>query len=486
MSKRRRERPADYLKDWVQRQALAEAMVPIVGKLFRSNVRINVYGRSLVNQSPMAIMKSHRFVRQIEDNELSEFESFPILQAIAELNLKSSDIDLGRLSVAYMSLNKKPDHGGWLKQELAEALNGTSQSESETPRDVVIFGFGRIGRLLTRIMVYESGNYLRLRAIAVRQKGAQDLVKRASLLRRDSVHGSFRGTIRVDEELNALIINGHPIRFIDAAEGPASIDYLQYGIEDALLIDSTGAWRDRESLAQHLSAPGISKVLLTAPGEDDLKNIVYGINESLIEPDDEIVSAASCTTNAIVPVLKLINDEYGIEFGHIETVHAYTNDQNLIDNYHAKSRRGRSAAMNMVITETGAASAISKALPELSGRITGNAIRVPTPNVSLAILNLRLGKNSDVQTVNEFLRSMSLHSKYRAIVDYTASPEVVSSDFVGSTSACIVDSQATIVQDNQCMIYLWYDNEYGYCWQLFRLAKEVLGVKALSLPVLAK
>ena len=230
---------------------------------------------------------------------------------------------------------------------------------------------------------------MNLRAIVIRPSGKGDLAKRASLLRRDSVHGAFNGSITIDEENNVIKANGAFIQVI-YAKSPSDIDYTQYGINDALVVDNTGVWSDEEGLGQHLQSKGVAKVLLTAPAKGDIKNIVYGVNQDMILADDKIVSAASCTTNAITPVLKAINDEFGIKNGHVETVHSYTNDQNLIDNYHPAPRRGRSAPLNMVISTTGAAKAVAKALPELKGLLTGNAIRVPTPNVSMAIMNLNL------------------------------------------------------------------------------------------------
>ena len=474
-----RERPEDYLADWKEREALAEGMIPLIGQLCRRNIRVTVYGRSLVNRSVIDIMKAHRFVRQVEQNELSEFESFPILEAIAKRSLKPCIIDLGRLAVRYMERGAPP-MSEYLDQSL-EAVAGF-EIQDHPPSDIALFGFGRIGRLLTRILIAESGSRpYQLKAIAVRSHGKQDLIKRASLLRRDSVHGSFRGTIRVDEGLRALVINGNVVRFIDAGSSPDQIDYASVGISEGLLIDTSGQWRDETSLSQHLRAPGIAKVVLTAPAHG-VKNIVYGINNDQLETRDSLIAAASCTTNAIVPVLKLVNDYFGIRQGHVETVHAYTNDQNLTDNYHAKSRRGRSAPMNIVITETGAASAITKALPELEGKITGNAIRVPTPNVSLAILNLTVEADVDRTALNGHLRRAALHSRYSDILDYTESPDIVSSDFVGSTAACIIDSHATIAQGNHCVIYAWYDNEYGYCWQVSRLARQILGLELPEIP----
>ena len=194
------------------------------------------------------------------------------------------------------------------------------------------------------------------------------------------------------------------------------------------------------------------------------------------------MSAASCTTNAITPVLKAINDKFGVIHGHVETVHSFTNDQNLIDNFHKGDRRGRSAALNMVITETGAATAVAKALPELQGKLSGSSIRVPTPDVSLAILNLSLENGTTKDEVNGFLRDMSLHSDLRKQIDYIDSPEVVSTDFVGSRHAGIVDGLATISNGKNLVLYVWYDNEFGYSCQVVRVMEEMAGVNRPSFP----
>ena len=370
----------------------------------------------------------------------------------------------------------------YVRRELASVNTGSSPILDE-PQDIVLYGFGRIGRLLARILIEKagSGEKFRLKAAVVRKGAADDLLKRASLLRRDSVHGPFNGIITIDEEENAIVANGNLIRII-YADSPESVDYTQYGIRNAILIDNTGKWRDRAGLGRHLQAPGIAKVILTAPGKGDIPNVVAGVNHDLITADETIFSAASCTTNAIVPVLKALQDRYGIRHGHIETCHSYTNDQNLIDNYHKASRRGRSAPLNMVITETGAAKAVAKVIPELGGKLTGNAIRVPTPNVSLAILNLELGRPVTAEELNGYLRGMSLESPLQNQIDYTNSPEVVSSDFVGSRHAGVVDSLATIAEGSRVVLYVWYDNEFGYSCQVVRMVQKMAGIELPTLP----
>jgi glyceraldehyde 3-phosphate dehydrogenase len=474
----------DYFPDWKEREALAEAMIPLIGKLYRRNVVTYCYGRALYNQSVIQIMKAHRYVRQVAKNELSEFETFPVLEALGRLDLGPAQIDVGKLATAFMAASA----GGAVdvQQFVAEACRnvvGRHVPPISEPQDVVLYGFGRIGRLLARLLVETtgSGEQLRLRAIVVRKGSADDLQKRASLLRRDSVHGSFEGTIRVDEENCCIIANGNVIRVIYAGS-PQEVDYEAYGIRNAIVIDNTGAWRDEAGLSCHLESRGAAKVILTAPGKGKIKNVVAGVNTEALLPEDRIIAAASCTTNAIVPVLKAMNDEFGIAHGHVETVHSYTNDQNLIDNYHKKNRRGRAAPLNMVITETGASSAITKLLPELDGKLTGNAIRVPTPDVSLAILHLMLNRDTSLEEVNEYLRNASLNSALQRQIDFTTSPEVVSSDFVGNRHACIVDGTATIATANRVVLYVWYDNEFGYACQVVRVLRRAAGIAYPLVP----
>lgn len=473
------------LGEWIDREALAEAMIPLVGQLYRkNNVVTSIYGRGLINRSVIAILKAHRFARHRigDESELSVRDTYPILKVMSEMDLGSASVDLGKMAVKFNTEANGRSLEQFVRDELT-SVAGKSESNLHQGTDVVLYGFGRIGRLLARILVAKTGagDGLRVRAIVVRKGAENDLAKRASLLRRDSVHGPFDGTIVIDEENNTMTVNGNLIQVIYSND-PKTVDYTQYGIKDALLVDNTGRWRDAEGLSQHLGCPGIERVVLTAPGKGDIKNIVHGINHAEITADDKIISAASCTTNAIVPVLKAINDEYGIINGHVETVHSYTNDQNLIDNFHTGSRRGRSAPLNMVITETGAATAAAKALPILKGKLTGNAIRVPTPNVSMAILNLNLLNGTTRDEVNEYLRQMAMHSDLQKQIDYVCSQEVVSTDFVGSRHAGVVDAEATICTENGVILYVWYDNEYGYSCQVVRVMEDIAGVNPPAFP----
>ncbi|MDA9615000.1 glyceraldehyde-3-phosphate dehydrogenase [Pseudomonadota bacterium] len=482
---RSREKVDDYFGDWKWREGLSELMVPIVGRLYRHGVHIMIYGQSLVNASPIEIMKAHRFVRQIEANELSELETFPLLERLSNLDLPDCEIDLGELTMRCPFFEELQDNPDKIDNYLMEQLDVSSLSSSRPsePQDIVLYGFGRIGRLMARLLVQTTGpgNYFRLKAVVVRKGGENDLVKRASLLRRDSVHGRFIGTIRVDLENDLLVINGNPVKFIYAS-GPSEVNYEKLGIMKPIVIDNTGIWRGETDLSQHLDS-GASKVILTAPAKGDIRNIVFGINDKSLTDADNIISAASCTTNAIVPVLKILSDKYGIQNGHIETVHSYTNDQNLIDNFHSGDRRGRSAPLNMVITSTGAVKAVSKAIPELKGVLTGNAIRVPTPNVSLAVLVLNLKEDVTKEGLNEFLKTSAFTSKYRQIIGYTNSPEAVSTDFYSSPFATIIDSQATIAEGSQVTLYCWYDNEFGYSKQVLNLTKKIAKIELPRFPL---
>jgi len=472
-----------YFKEWIDREAVAERMVPVIGNLYREHgVVVTIVGRSLVRNSPIEILKAHRFARHFLDQELSVELTSSMLKALGKLELAASRVDIGKLARRYQDQPSGTDVETFLRAEL-DQVNAGKDLLSADPRDVVLYGFGRVGRMLARIFIERSGggDKWRLRGVVVHRRSEDDLQKRASLLRRDSIHGPFKGTVQLDRDEHALVVNGNMIRIL-YSESPDQADYYRYGIEDAIVVDNSGMWRDRETLGLHLKARGVDKVILTAPGEGDIPNIIYGVNNCDICPEERLFSAGSCTTNAIVPVLKVLDDRFGIEQGHIDTCHSYTNDQNLVDNFHKKGRRGRGAPLNMVITETGSAEAIAKALPGLKGKLTANAIRVPTPNVSLAILKLSLRRSTAAEEVNHYLREISLDSSLQGQIDYTSSPEVVSSDFNGTLKTGIVDSLSTIVTGNQCVLYVWYDNEYGYAGQVVRIVQYLSGLELPSYP----
>lgn len=469
----------EILEQWKSSQSLAEKMIPLLGALYRDKgVAIKVFGRRLMNSTTIDILKAHRVGRRMIGEELDIRATYAMVEVMDKMDLAPARVDIGKLAVAYAKLGNGASVEDFLKAELAPVVG---QAVVEAPKDVVLYGFGRIGRLLARLLIERtgSGSNMRLRAVVVRGKGG-DLEKRASLLRRDSIHGPFNGTITVDEERNAIVANGTFIQII-YANSPDEVDYTEYGIENALVVDNTGIWKDRDGLGLHLKSKGAAKVLLTAPAKGDIKNIVAGVNSQDIDPNDTILCAASCTTNAIVPVLKAVNDKFGIKNGHLETVHSYTNDQNLVDNMHSAERRGRSAPMNMVITSTGAAKAVAKALPELGGKLTGNAIRVPTPNVSMAVMNLNLEKATTKEELNNYLRDKAL-GEMQGQIGFTLSTELVSTDLVGSEDAGVVDGAATIVEGDRIVLYVWYDNEAGYSNQVVRVMQKVVGLQMPEFP----
>lgn len=471
-------------EDQVSSQVLARRatveFINIVNDLwYDKSIELVLFRNQLIDKHSSEILNLVNYAKEFVAKPITIFDALDIAKAIQQIDLPASKLDIGKLAYE-CHLNEKDcsDKVAFVKDKLKHA----SQVGKIAPKDVVLYGFGRIGRLLARELMNKmgKGSQLRLRAVVTRGKIDQTVLeKRASLLSIDSVHGDFLGTVQVDVENNALIINGTTVYMISANQ-PEDIDYTKYGINDALIIDNTGAFRDKEALSRHLTAKGASKVLLTAPGKG-VPNIVHGVNHEENNPDViDIFSAASCTTNAITPVLKVLEDNFGINKGHLETIHAYTNDQNLVDNMHSKYRRGRAAALNMVITETGAGAAVAKALPALAGKLTSNAIRVPVPNGSLAILSLQLHSEVTIESVNAIMKKYALEGDLVEQIKYSIDNELVSSDIVGCSSPSIFDSKATITDGNSIVIYVWYDNEYGYSHQVIRLAKHIAKVRRFT------
>ena len=471
------------LKQWVESEKATLELQHTASKLLlEKDIELVLFRRKFFDKKLSEIIHDHNYLSQFAGVTLSITLSRDLALAISKLNIAPSKIDLGRLSNEYNNEGKNfTSVDEFVKTKLAEFIG--ADKRKLVPRDVVLYGFGRIGRLAARILMDHagSGHQLRLKGIVTRERAADDLPKRASLLRKDSVHGKFGGVVVPDAANNAININGHTVKMI-SAKSPAEIDYTAYGIDNAIIIDNTGVWRDEAALGEHLKAKGSDMVILTAPSKGDIPNIVYGVNhEKYNASSTKLFSAASCTTNAIVPVIDVIENSLGIEQGHIETVHAYTNDQNLLDNYHKKSRRGRGAPINMVITETGAGKAVTKIFPFMKGKLTSNAVRVPVPNVSLAILSLTVKRKTSVEEVNKFLRDASLYGKLVEQIDFSISDEIVSSDVIGNSHACEIDSKATIVSEDglRVVVYAWYDNEYGYTAQVIRLAKHLADVRRL-------
>ncbi len=469
----------DQLNEWIQHEKAAIDLISAVGKLwFEKSIELVLFRNQLVDRSASEIMNLHMYAKDIVKKTITVKDTVMLANELLKADVCASKIDIGKLAYEWhQEQNNYKSPADFISQKLKDFI-GTKHTI--VPKDVVLFGFGRIGRIAAREIIAQAGKgeQLRLRAIVTRGNSKEEIVKRADLLRTDSVHGPFPGTVIEDPDKKALIINGHTVHMIDA-KNPDDIDYTQYGINDALLIDNTGVYRDRSELGRHLKSKGISKVLLTAPAKD-VPNVVYGVNQDTIDVKNEtIFSAASCTTNAIMPILYVVDKELGVQRGHIETVHSYTNDQNLLDNYHKKYRRGRSAALNMVITETGAESALKKVLPQLSGKFTANSVRVPTPNVSLAILNITINKEVNRDEVNELMKKYALQGNLVEQIQYAFSNELVSTDVIGNPCPSVFDSNATIVSPDKknIVLYVWYDNEYGYTRQVIRFAKQLAEVR---------
>ncbi len=465
-----------------RRKATTEFIKIISDLWYDKSIEVVLFKNQIIDKNVSDIINLHEYAGEFVQKPISIFDSVEILRAINDIPLPPSKLDIGKLTYEYHSDTQENYQD--VKAFVLDKLKGARDSREIHPKDVILYGFGRIGRLLARELMAKTGkgNQLRLRAIVTRGELSEEVLeKRATLLRTDSVHGQFSGTVESDFNQRALIINGTTVYMISASD-PQGIDYTKFGITNALVIDNSGAFRDKASLGRHLQSRGTSQVLLTAPGKD-VPNIVHGINQNEFDPETTtIYSAASCTTNAITPILKVVEESLGIRKGHLETIHAYTNDQNLVDNLHGKYRRGRAAALNMVITETGAGNAVAKALPSLRGKLTSNAIRVPVPNGSLAILNLEIKTKTSKESINTIVKKYALEGDLVEQIKYSLNNELVSSDIIGTSAPAIYDSNATIVSADgkNIILYVWYDNEYGYAHQVIRLAKYIAQVRRFT------
>ena len=471
----------DQLSDWINKEKAGVNLLNSVGTLmYDKGIELILFRNQLLEIGVSELMNFFAYANNVVKRKTDVATTAALANEMLKMDLAPSKLDIGLISAEFLE-NGATDANAFLSDKLSAMLS--ADNTKVVPKDVILYGFGRIGRLTARELIKQAGKgqQLRLKAIVVRRLTDAQIIKRADLLRNDSVHGAFKGVVDVDLANNTIIVNGQQIKFIDGGN-PEDIDYTAHGIEDALLIDNTGAFTDKEALSRHLKAKGVSKVLLTAPGKG-IPNIVYGINSLELDIDNtDIFSAASCTTNCIAPILHIVENKYGVEKGHLETVHSYTNDQNLLDNMHKKPRRGRSAAINMVITSTGAGNAVTKVIPSLAGKLSANAVRVPTPNVSLAILKLSLNSATSVKDMNATMRDAALNGNLVNQIHYQVDPELVSTDIIGDSCCSVFDSNATIVTDEgkDVVLYVWYDNEFGYTKQVIRLAKLIAKVRRLT------
>ncbi len=330
---------------------------------------------------------------------------------------------------------------------------------------VAINGFGRIGRLVARAILERNDHDLELVAI----NDLADAKSNALLFKRDSVHGAFPGTVEADG--NDIIVNGKRIH-VTAERDPANLPHGANGVDIAL--ECTGFFTDRDSAGKHLAA-GAKRVLISAPAKNVDKTIVYGVNHGVLTSDDKIVSNASCTTNCLAPLAKVVHETVGIERGLMTTVHAYTNDQKILDQIHEDMRRARAAGMSMIPTTTGAARAVAEVLPELKGKLDGAAIRVPTPNVSLVDLTFTPSRDTSVEEINAALKAASVGA-LKGVLAYSDEP-LVSIDYNHCPASSTIDSLSTVVMEGKLVrVVSWYDNEWGFSNRMVDTAGVMAGL----------
>ncbi|MDP8211907.1 MAG: type I glyceraldehyde-3-phosphate dehydrogenase [Candidatus Zapsychrus exili] len=324
-----------------------------------------------------------------------------------------------------------------------------------------INGFGRIGRMVLR-RVLEQGDIE-----VVHINDLTDAKTLAHLLKYDSTQGKFNGTVEAKE--NSIVVNGKEIE-ISAIKDPAELPWKAKGID--VVIESTGVFRKKEQCMKHIEA-GAKKVILTVPSKDEIDNtIVLGVNDEELKVEDKIVSNASCTTNCLAPMVKVLNDNFGVVKGLMTTIHSYTNDQSILDFPHVDLRRARSAAVSMIPTTTGAAAAVGKVIPALNGKLNGMAVRVPTPDGSLTDFVVELAKEVTVEEVNAAMKAAA-EGPMKGILEYCDEP-IVSIDIVGNSHSCIFDALSTIVSGNLVKVIGWYDNEWGYSCRVVQLAQKLV------------
>ncbi len=327
---------------------------------------------------------------------------------------------------------------------------------------IAINGFGRIGRMVFRQAIVQED----LNVVAINASYPAETL--AHLIKYDTNHGAFDGTVEAEE--GALIVNGKRVVLVSERD-PRALPWKEMGVE--LVIEATGKFNDRDKAAMHLEA-GAKKVILTAPGKNEDITVVLGVNDELLDINKhDVISNASCTTNCLAPVAKVLNDAFGIENGLMTTVHAYTNDQNNIDNPHKDLRRARNCASSIIPTSTGAAKALSLVLPELKGKLHGMALRVPTPNVSLVDLVVDVQKDVTVEEVNEAFKAAAA-GPMKGILNFSMEP-LVSSDYNTTTYSSTIDGLTTMVMgDRKVKVLAWYDNEWGYSARVVDLARKVV------------
>ena len=326
---------------------------------------------------------------------------------------------------------------------------------------VGINGFGRIGRCVFKVIEKRSD----IEVVSIND--LTDAKTLAHLLKYDSVHGKFDGTVEAKE--SSILVNGRDIP-ITSVKNPAELDWAGKGVD--VVIEATGVFRTKEKIALHLEA-GAKKVILTVPSKDEIDNtIVLGVNEEALKDSDKIVSNASCTTNCLAPIAKVLNDNFGLKYGLMTTVHAYTNDQAILDLPHSDLRRARAAAENIIPTTTGAAKAVGKVIPELNGKLNGMAMRVPVKDGSIVDLVVELGKEATAEEINAAMKEAA-DGPMKGILEYCDEP-IVSVDVIGNTHSSVFDSLSTmVIEGTMVKVVSWYDNEWGYSNRVVDLIAKV-------------
>ena len=330
--------------------------------------------------------------------------------------------------------------------------------------NIAINGYGRIGRNVLRAL-YEAGRTDEFRIVAINDLG--DAKTNAHLTKYDTVHGRFNALVEAGE--NALYVNGDEIRTF-AERNPANLPWADLGVD--VVFECTGIFRSKSECQAHIDA-GAKKVIISAPGKDVDATVVYGVNHDILTADMSVISNASCTTNCLAPVAKPLNDAIGIESGMMTTIHAYTNDQRLSDVYHTDLYRARAAALNMIPTKTGAAEAVGLVVPELQGRFSGMAVRVPTANVSVVDLNFIAARDTSVEEVNEIVAVAAAKAPMNTVLDINTQP-LVSIDFNHSPFSSNFDATQTRVQGRLVKVMSWYDNEWGFSNRMLDTAKAFI------------
>ncbi len=467
---------------WVENEIYAARLISYINELYAfGRVELGVSGETLIGIGPIPLLNLVKRQARLQNLEYTVRDVSQVVNALRQETLHPCKIDICVLTSQWVMLQRPPDIARFLHRTLGRRFL------SPFPRrqpvlSLVVHGFGRVARILTRMLArYGPAGQIRLRAVLSRmdRDPESQLFRRFRLLQNDSIYGEFRGDIEFVPERSLLVVNGNEVVFV----GGQRVEDAEFPVFDSgpvLFLDTTGRRSDSFRLFEALRPRGIS-ALATTFSLPEVPPVVYGVNHfDLHELNAPVFSAGSDPANAVAPVLRLLNDEYDIEHGHIEIVRPFTNDQNLLDNIHESPRLGRSAPGNLVPFESDLIPEIERLLPALEGRLTSGFVRAPVANGALAILQLRLERCPDAAELNRFLKIACLHSDLRDQLDFSLAPDFVSADIRGNAHSAVVDSPRTMSRGKQAVLYLWYDNEYGYAAQILRLCQELSNLSIMQ------